>query len=415
MKFLSTCFVFLLFTNVLFAQINNLHTYKTSITKDDIVADIDYYKELIHLSHVDPYQNVSKKAFHEAIADLKAHAELYNVDELLVNWLKVNALLKDEHTTIGYNRLTSKIYPFFTAVFEEGVFIIVTDSLQSKYLGKKVIALNGLPVAEVMERMKAICGNQNAAAMKENFCKYLSDPFILHGLGLIPERNQAVFTLTDEIGADTIIYQPTLSEKDKLTMQPLFDRNMLGRSATSAVNSFQYSKGNSYLYFKYHKCMDIGSQTVEDVTNAIRKVIEEQHPPKLVIDMRDNGGGNSRLLMPFIKYLKSSYLNEKGRLYVLIGRHTFSSAILNTQAIKAATYAITVGEATSGNATHFGEVRTYTLPKTHIIVGYSTKVFHTDKDNDGSVNPDVVLPVTFANYKNLKDEALEYVEAQGVK
>ena len=45
-----------------------------------------------------------------------------------------------------------------------------------------------------------------------------------------------------------------------------------------------------------------------------------QKPEKLIIDLRNNSGGNSAILKPFLEKLKTNYLNKKGSLYILIGK-----------------------------------------------------------------------------------------------
>jgi hypothetical protein len=55
---------------------------------------------------------------------------------------------------------------------------------------------------------------------------------------------------------------------------------------------------------------------------------------RLVVDLRLNGGGNSAILDPWITEIKSSPLNKKGHLFVIVGRATFSSAIMNAVRLK---------------------------------------------------------------------------------
>lgn len=50
---------------------------------------------------------------------------------------------------------------------------------------------------------------------------------------------------------------------------------------------------------------------------------------KLVVDIRNNGGGSSSLLDPFIDEIGKRDINAPDRLFVIVGRGTFSSAILN--------------------------------------------------------------------------------------
>jgi hypothetical protein len=68
-----------------------------------------------------------------------------------------------------------------------------------------------------------------------------------------------------------------------------------------------------------------------------------------------------------------------------------------------------VGEPTSGSINHYGEVRGFTLPKTKLTIGYSTKYWETWKGKKGPLKPDVAIQYSLNKFKESKDEALEYV------
>ncbi|WP_449438619.1 S41 family peptidase [Pedobacter steynii] len=107
--------------------------------------------------------------------------------------------------------------------------------------------------------------------------------------------------------------------------------------------------------------------------------------------------------------LSASYLNKKGKFYVLIGRHTFSSAVMNAVRIKRNTNAILIGQPTSGNINGYGEVRGFELPKSKIIVAYSTKYWENWKGKKGPLKPDTSVEYSIKNYVEGKDEALSQV------
>jgi translation elongation factor P/translation initiation factor 5A len=89
--------------------------------------------------------------------------------------------------------------------------------------------------------------------------------------------------------------------------------------------------------------------------------------------LRNNSGGDSSILNPFLDKLKKNYLNKKDSSYVFIGRNTFSSALMNAVNLKINYRSILIGESTSANVNHYGETDGFRLPNSKIIVGYSTK------------------------------------------
>jgi C-terminal processing protease CtpA/Prc len=106
-------------------------------------------------------------------------------------------------------------------------------------------------------------------------------------------------------------------------------------------------------------------------------------------------------------------INQKGRLFVIIGRRTFSSAILNALDLKKKTAAVFYGEPTGGKPNHFGEIETLTLPHLKLKVSYSTKYFQFVDGDDPSLMPDVLVELTLDDYLALRDPVLEAILAGG--
>jgi len=74
---------------------------------------------------------------------------------------------------------------------------------------------------------------------------------------------------------------------------------------------------------------------------------------KLVLDSRQNSGGNSLFLEPLmIRIMLHWRFNREGKLFVMIGRENSSSAILNAISMQERTRAIFVREPKSGSPKH---------------------------------------------------------------
>nr|WP_281395931.1 S41 family peptidase [Clostridium aciditolerans] len=165
------------------------------------------------------------------------------------------------------------------------------------------------------------------------------------------------------------------------------------------------------LYFKYNACKEMEDKSVFDFGKELIKFINKNQVDKLVIDLRNNSGGNSTLLEPFIEDLKAcDKINKKGNLFVIVGRETFSSALLNVLLLKEDTNAIFLGEATGGKPNCYGEVERFTLKNSGLTVCYSTKYYKIIKDDSlPSFYPEVSLALTIENYIKNEDPFLDYV------
>ena len=101
--------------------------------------------------------------------------------------------------------------------------------------------------------------------------------------------------------------------------------------------SYEYFKKNSTCYFEYNMCAEMEDQSFKDFNKKMFDAIESHNTEKIIIDLRCNTGGNSEILNPFTKCLKS-YIkkNEEVKVYILIGRNTFSSGMFAIYRIKEA-------------------------------------------------------------------------------
>lgn len=125
--------------------------------------------------------------------------------------------------------------------------------------------------------------------------------------------------------------------------------------------------------------------------------------------MNDFDSGASRVLRPFIAAVQQRpALNQQGRLYVLIGAQTFSSALMNAIELRDGTHSILLGEPTGGKPNAYGEVRSFRLPNAGLRVQYSTR-YHTNLPGSDapSLRPDLLYPLTWPDLLTGADPAVE--------
>src|SRR6185436_7688316 len=131
---------------------------------------------------------------------------------------------------------------------------------------------------------------------------------------------------------------------------------------------------------------------------------------KMIVDMRLNPGGSSPQGSDLVtELLLKKKINKKGKLFVVIGRTTFSSAIVNAVEFKSKTNAILVGEETGGNPNHFGEIKSFSLPSSGIKVYYSTKHFRLTGEDSRTMKPDVIIEESFGDFKSGIDPVYSWI------
>src|SRR5690606_3093338 len=254
---------------------------------------------------------------------------------------------------------------------------------------------------EITEKVKKIIKTDNQSYFDIYFQRFVNNPRVLKGLEITQSDSIANFILNNE-------KHPLLSvEKEKSSSKPTSD---LLRYSNNDNYWYKLIDNSKILYFNYQDCSEQDDKPFEPFINELFSVIETKKPQKIIIDLRNNSGGNSAILDPFLKKLSKSYLNKNGSLYVLIGKNTFSSALMNAVDLKRNYKSILVGQPTSGNVNHYGETRGFRLPNSKIIVGYSTKYWEIWKGYNGALKPDIEVKYSIKNFKENIDEAIEYVK-----
>ena len=101
-------------------------------------------------------------------------------------------------------------------------------------------------------------------------------------------------------------------------------------------------------------------------------VVESNDVDKLVIDLRWNGGGNNFLNRPLVHGLiRCDKVNQPGKLFVIVGRNTFSAAQCGATQIERYTDATFVGEPTGSCPNFVGESVMLELPYSKMTASIS--------------------------------------------
>lgn len=365
--------------------------------------DVRRYAEVIRQEHVDPFTYVSLQHFDSCAAALDQRLSNEDRTGLLIGLLRLTAMLNDEHTMVQWNarlRLPIQVRPL-----GEDLCIIATDSAHRPLLLHRVVAINDVPASTVLERFAGLVKQDNpsyaAAWLGWNLC----DVDLLMGLGIVADPEHVRLGLMAMEG-DTVSAEVHSIDAQAVQWVRPASLSLLWASRVKGNYGSLFDDSTSTLYVNYRRCREDVDLSMSAFTDEVFERIEAQHPARLVIDLRENGGGNSALFMPFIKRLRKSYLNKENRIRVLIGRGTFSSAVMNAVELKRTTSAVLIGEITGGNVNHYGEVREEALPWSGFKVMYSTKYWENWPGKQGGLQPDEEARPTIADLWRGTDTAL---------
>ncbi len=357
--------------------------------------------------HPGAFAHVAEKDWRKAVEDLDAHVAIFDDAHIEVGLLRIVAMIGDSHTRIFLPR--DAAYPVRFLWFDDGVFVGGADARNTWAIGKKVVAVGNRKIDDAIATLASLVPYENDAGMRNEVPPLLSDPVALVGTDLVlgDIASPATFTLAD---GKTLSVTP--GHAVALAPPKTLPLHLQGPTDRPYWN--KYVDAERLLYFQYNLCADDPHGDPFATFAAKTLAFADQHPvDRFVIDLRSNTGGNSRVIEPLIEGIAARPALA-GRVFVLIGRTTFSSAVLNAIELKEKLGATLVGTPTGGNPNGYGEVRTFELPNSHIGGQYSTKLFKDDRYTGNTVPPDVLVHVTSDDWFSGRDPAMDAVLAATV-
>ena len=148
---------------------------------------------------------------------------------------------------------------------------------------------------------------------------------------------------------------------------------------------------------------------------ALFREIKQRNANELVIDLRQNGGGDYQQGLNYLvdPIRDPSVLNRKGHLSALIGVNTFSAAMSNATQFRARTEAILVGEPIGETPNSYQEAREMRLPNSQLVVRYWTKYYRFLKTGENIVRPDQEVITSWDDYRAGRDPVLDWALSHG--
>ncbi|TEB15610.1 Peptidase family S41 [Pelotomaculum sp. FP] len=373
------------------------------------VNDITYLEKTLPKVHKNLYFHLSEQEFHQQLEELKKKVPAYSDEQIEIALSVILAGIGDTHT--GSSIGSEYRYPLELHWFAEGIYITGSSKEYQELLNARIITLNGQKIEKAANTLRPLLAGANESWFKTQIVYYLPMPGVLTYYGL-SKADEIELGVELKNGQRQTVKLKPVSYKDYMAAEQPEVSVPLYRSHPDENYWYEYLKDEKVIYLNYSRCGQMREKPFEIFDKEFWNFVQSHEVNKLVIDIRENRGGISTILDPLIREVKNSSFNKHGKLYVIIGKDTFSSAILNAISLKKDTKAYLVGEATGGEPNHYGEVKEFKLPNSEKPVRYSTKYFHWLDQDVHTLEPDKVIEETFAAYLEGTDPVLEWIVKQ---
>jgi hypothetical protein len=344
-------------------------------------ADLAHLATEVPKTHPNAFHKTTREAYLADIEQLRARAPELQPHEVIVEMARIVATLGDGHTRLtlplhashGFFQGHASTAPpkdpslMFTAIPLR--FVIRADGLFTKD-GRRVLRIGARSAEEAIEAVEPVAHGDNEWQKKEIIAGYLAVPEVLAARGVIPSREEVAVTFED----GTTVFRASAA----------------GAAAAPQGRPWTFTVRDSAVIFDYDEVANAKDETLASFSDRLFRFIDENPVDRLVIDLRDNYGGNGSLNRSLLHGLiRAKKLQAPGTLFVLTSRRTFSAAMFLMTALEEHTNAIFIGEPTGGAPNGYGDSKRIILPESGLTVRVSSLYWQKSDPRD---KRDTIVP-----------------------
>ncbi len=399
-------------------------------------ADLMLLERELPRRHLDFFRSISPEKFHASVHALDAQLPALTLPEFAVGVLRIVALagrgnghtyvlkggdstadifLSERNTpdamenlrALGFGQLPVGFY-----LFKDGLYVRTASSGYESLLGAKVLRLGNRSAEEALREVGELVTKDNPQGVAADGPRYLAVPEILQGLGMTADAQSVELQVQTKSGIvkRTLARVPleTLTVSDMQKTPALYTRHR---------DRYFWSErlaGHGVHYVQWNAMRDAPNEKLDDFMLGEIDAFDQGDATKLVLDLRFNPGGNTSLTTPILlRLIRSPKLRQRGSLFIVIGRETFSAAMNFCNTAERFTPAIFVGEPTGGSPGFFGDNAALTLPRTKLQVRISKVWWQLmdSRDTRQWLPPEIAAEPTALQYANGVDPVLEAIFA----
>lgn len=424
--------------NNLGKNINLLLSEKNSIylSKKEAILDLNFLKKAMESVHPDLYAYTNSVEMNEKFRILQSELpDSISKIELYTITAKYVSELKDGHTSVYppyknyYSNKNDTAFPFDILIQDGRIFIKrVYAKKDTIFIGNEILSINNMKSQQILDELI-----KYQSAKKLSF-KYQNIANGFRKLLYIIYNWKDNFDLEMRNFENDIVFEIKIKGVEKQKIEDIRKKFYLSKEKPFKFYFLQEINAGLIDFRSFSQF-----ENFKIFLDSTFKFIDSLKIKNLIIDIRKNGGGNSRIGDYFLTYLtdepytmyskgKTKYSRTKknemsqfipkwasffpfcylfqetrmiyckpdgyikewhgepkkhqiskpffsGNIYILIGINTFSSATDFACVFKDYSLGTLIGEETGGLATCYGDVLSFTMPNSGLRFGVSHKYF----------------------------------------
>ncbi|MEK7725356.1 MAG: hypothetical protein AAB336_13470, partial [Acidobacteriota bacterium] len=396
-----------------------------TLTAEKWQADLQFLAAELPKRHKNLFHKLKREDFEKAVTALEKQIPMMTGNQIALEFARIVAMVRDGHTSmipLVEPSLNFRAFPIKIYLFKEGFFVQSASSEYANVVGGKVLKIGNTTIEKAFEIISPYVPKDNEMGAKNLAPYYLVSPEVLQAIGIVKAGEKVEFTI--EKDGKTFAFEPKTTISYHEMFDSSFRKNWIDARNTSKNPiplwikndnkrfSFEYDETSKVFYVQINQVLNRDEKTLEQFFQEAVDAAKATDMEKFVLDLRLNGGGNNGLVPAVVRgIIKLEKIDQRGKLFVIIGRQTFSAAQNLVNALEVYTKATFVGEPSASYVNMYGDARRFTLPNSKIGVSASTLWWQNmaELDRRQWTAPHVAAELTFADYTNNIDSAMQSI------
>jgi tetratricopeptide (TPR) repeat protein len=374
--------------------------------------DIAHLHEELLRVHPDYHDAPLPPDVERGFADLSRRVPELTDEEIFVEMNRILARLRHGHIYLWWDRPEANELPLQFYAFPEGIFVVDAFGPHEALIGSQVLAIASTPVEAALSKINELQSDESPMSYLWTGPHLLRQILHLGGLGIVDSDTVHV-TVRSSSGSEervSVVAQP-VTRRPKLPAPrnvpaPLFLRNVQAAHWETALPE------HDALYVQMNQVRDGEAESLPDFGRRLRTVLGDVQPRHLILDLRHNNGGTTQKYPEFLRTVIGYTTVPGNRLFVLIGRNTYSAAANLITDLERLADPVFVGEASSQCCNFYGDPSLVSLPYSGInaeLTSVKWNLSHDPFDDRRQISPHVPVVLTAHAYFSGEDPVLEAV------
>ena len=245
--------------------------------------DLNLLCETLETEHYDLYANVSEEEFQDEREKIARQTPNMTDAEFYWSVRHLLSLVGDAHTTVYPSDYFMSVLPWNIKKFDEGWFILILDKAHEQYLGTRVVAINDIPIDEVVERTRQVVSYEADTWLWQKAPDVLGWKEALEYLDIVEPDEPVLVTVETAQGAEESFELPAYddwSDEKKQEVLVGFQRDSVPVTAEQDAIYWSTALDENTYFIQYNSCKEDPdlpmAQFVQQVEAALAQVPETE-------------------------------------------------------------------------------------------------------------------------------------------